>query len=208
MNTSVKIITSAFFIALMLLLSPRNARASEGTAEITSTVGEDLRCFATSVFLRNRDYKILVTCRDLVYPPSPDKTLYVIWVTPLDGGKSVRLGTLQFGKIEYTTRKPFSEFIVTSEITDRPRTPSENIVARGLVKTIDLLETGEPAATPTSSGPAEDFGEILEQPTPIPSPTVQESTGFFSKIRRGGIILAAGVFAVLIILAFLTRSRG
>jgi hypothetical protein len=204
----IKIITGTFFIALLLLSSAQKAQASEGNVEIKSTVGTDLRCFASSVFIKTRNYKILVSCRNVVYPPNDDLLVYVLWASPVDEGKPIRLGSLQFGKVEFNASKAFTELFITSERTDRPRSPSENVIARGIVESVEFLETGESGVTQLPTEPAETFGEILEQPTPAltATPTPEEGS-LFSRIRRGGIILAVGVFVVLVVLAILTRSR-
>lgn len=202
-----KILTSAFFIALALIASPGSAHASEGTAEIKSTTGDKTRCFASSVLMQNFEYKVIVSCRDLIYPPTEDSFAYVIWAVSLEDSKVLRLGSLGFGKVELRTKDAFSELFVTTERNDRPRNPSVNIVARGFMSSIDILEKGTPEDTTEATEPAESFAEILEQPTPTPTITTVTG-GITSGLRRTGIYFAVGVFILLLFIAFLTRSRG
>jgi hypothetical protein len=215
MNTLQKITTSAFFIALFLALSTTKVQATQGTIDLVSTTGEASRCYATSIKMPRPEYKILIACKDLIYPPTETEFVYVMWATPTAGGKPIKLGDLKYGKVEFISRKPFSELFVTIEETSRASKPSNNVVMRGSVQPIEFLETTQPTTeipeeqevTPTQ--PAESFGEILEQPLPSPTPTPTAApTGLFATLRRGGVILVAIAFIVLLILAYLTRSRG
>ncbi len=210
MTKQLKILTSAFFIALSLVLVSQKAQASEGTVELVSTTGTDTRCFASSVLMQNFQYKIIASCKNLVFPAKENKFAYVLWATPTEGGNSIKLGSLNLGKAEFGAKKPFSQLFVTTEANDKARVPStDSIVAQGTVKTIDHLEDElEPEPT---LGPAQDFGEIIERPTPAtfeqPQDTQQQG-GILSNLGRGSLIAIIGVFFVLIFLAFITRSRG
>ncbi len=210
MTKQLKILTSAFFIALSLVLVSQKAQASEGTVELVSTTGTDTRCFASSVLMQNFQYKVIASCKNLVFPAQENKFAYLLWATPTEGGNSIKLGSLNLGKAEFNVKKPFSQLFVTTEINDKVRAPSTNsIVAQGTVKTIDHLDYGiEPEPT---LGPAQDFGEIIERPTPttFEQPLEEkEQGGILSNLGRGSLIAVIGIFFVLLFLAFITRSRG
>lgn len=210
MSKRLKILTSAFFIAAALLLVGKPTHASEGTAEVISTTGEKARCLATSVLMQNRHYKIVVSCRDLIYPPTKDLLSYMVWATPVGGGNPERLGELGVGKAEFTTNTAFSDLLVTTEPDNRVRLPSDRVVMRGNIQSVSFLESAvEAAQAPPAEReePAEEFGEMIEEPTPTPTPT-PEQPRVLSGLQRAGIIFIIVVFVLILIIAAITRARG
>lgn len=208
MNKRLKVLTSAFFIALALFAGSGSVRASEGTAEIKSTIENGPNCYTASVLMENFEYKVTLSCRNVIYPPSEDQFAYMLWAVPIEGGRTIKLGALGVGKGIYKTKDAFSELFVTSEGNDKVRSPSANVVARGLVDQIEILKKGIPTDEAETTEPAESFGEIIKQPTPIPTliPT-DGGGGFLSGVKRTGIFFAVGIFVLLLFIAFLTRSR-
>lgn len=209
MSKRLKILTSAFFIAAALLLVGKPTHASEGTAEVISTTGR-ARCLATSVLMQNRRYKVVVSCRDLIYPPTPDLLTYMVWATPVGGGNPERLGELGVGKAEFTTNTAFSDLLVTTETDNRVRSPSDRVVMRGNIQPVSFLESAvEAAQAPPAEReePAEEFGEMIEEPTPTPTPT-PEQPRVLSGLQRAGIIFIIVVFVLILIIAAITRARG
>jgi len=204
-----KILTSAFFVAIALMLTASKAMASEGTAELASTTGQDTRCFVSSVLMPSLDYQILVSCRGLIYPPAADQFSYLLWATPISGKNPAKLGQLGVGKAQFKTNTAFASLFVTKEANDRVRAPSSDIVMQGNLQSIQYLETGTPQ-TPTGQEvkPAEKFGEILTQPSPKPTPTVTQQKGILSGISRIGVIFAVVLFVIILIIAAITRARG
>ncbi len=209
---SLKILTSAFFIGLSLLLTAGKVQASEGTVELTGTT--DARCFASSILTKNFQYKVIISCQNLIYPAGEGKFAYILWSVPNSGG-SLKLGALSVGKAEFTTKSAYSQLFVTAESNTKVRNPSNDVIMRGSVQPIPLLTSGQAqvpetqVTSPEATGPAENFGEILEEAEPIPAPAVEESTaGILGFLRKGGVVLAVGIFVILLILAILTRARG
>jgi len=202
-----KILTSAFFVALCLLVLAKPAHASEGTTQLTSTTGAAARCFVSSVLLKDLNYRVLVTCRDLTLPPAADAFVYSVWGTSSENGRPFKLGDLDVGKGEFRTSTAFTEVFITQEQSSRSRSPSETIL-RGAMQPISFLEGPAPAPTPTpqSGQPAENFGQIIEQPTPTPTPA--ESKGFLGGIQRVGLIAVIVVFVLILVIAAITRARG
>lgn len=210
MTKRLKLITSAFFVALsLMMLTAKPARASEGTAQLTSASGQNSRCFVSSVLMQNRSYKVVVSCRDLIYPPSKDLFSYMLWASPAEGGNPIKLGELGIGKAEFNTNKAFTDLSVTSEADNRARSPSERVIMNGTIQPFTIEGEVQPAQTKPEEKqePAEDFGEIIEEPTPTPTPTLQRSS-IFGGIKRAGIIAIVLIFVIIIIIAAITRSRG
>ncbi|OGY16590.1 MAG: hypothetical protein A2785_03285 [Candidatus Chisholmbacteria bacterium RIFCSPHIGHO2_01_FULL_49_18] len=200
-----KILTSAFFVALCLLVLAKPAQASEGTTQLTSTTGSPARCFVSSVLLKDLNFRVLVSCRDLTLPPAADAFVYSVWATSAENGRPFKLGDLDVGKGEFRTSTAFTEVFITQEQSSRSRSPSETIL-RGAMQPISFLEGPAPAPTPTpqSGQPAENFGQIIEQPTPTPA----ESKGFLGGIQRVGLIAVIVVFVLILVIAAITRARG
>lgn len=203
---SLKILTSALFITLALFIFSTPTHASEGTAELKSTTDNQTRCFVTSIRTQDFNFKVVVSCRDLVYPTDQGGFAYILWATPKAGGSPLKLGALGLGKAIFKSKKAFTQLYVTSERDAKVKKPSNNIVAKGIIKPIDILVTKNP--TPFQEEPAEDFGEIVDQPAPIIiEPQAGNDQGFFSGARRNSIIAIIGIFIIIIILAFITRSK-
>lgn len=214
MNKQLKLFTSSFFIALLLLLSIKTAKATEGTAELVSTSDTQTKCFASSVMMQDFRFKVITSCKNLVFPAAENKFAYMLWATPTSGGKTIKLGSLNLGKAEFTVKEPFSALFVTTEANTGAKAPSANsTVARGTIQSIQHLEKQqepEPEAVTARTTPAENFGEILEEPSPAATETVEEEEpdqGLLGSLGTGAIVGIIGIFLVLIILAIITRSR-
>jgi hypothetical protein len=195
------------FIASLIILTfglfafSKAAYASEGTAELRSLTDKSYRCFASSILTEAETYKVLITCRDLIYPPEVDKFAYVAWGTPLQGENPIRLGELGKGKASFQTKKAFSEIFVTVETSSTIKKPSGPTVMRGAVNPIAFSGSGEtisetPAASPTVTA------------TPI---TDQNVTNLGQKLKPslGRVLLIVFiVFLVIIVIAFVfSRAR-
>jgi len=206
---SLRLLSAAFFVAAALFLSgARAVHASEGTAELRSTTGQAASCFAASVLMPDYNYQVVVSCRDLIYPATPEEFTYTLWTNPTTGGNAAKLGDLGVGKAQFKTKTAFSSLLVTRERGNRARTPSADIVMQGAVQSIRFLEgTPQPTAPTARTTPAQSFGEIVEQPEA--SPTIAPQTGgFFSGVRRAGVIVAVVLFVIILIIAAITRARG
>jgi hypothetical protein len=204
-----KIFAIILLLAAAVLVASKPAQASEGTANLTSPTAENASCFISSVLLENRNYKLIVSCRDLIYPPSQDLFSYILWTTPAEGGNAIKLGELGVGKAEFNTNRAFSELFVTSEPDNRVRSPSDRVIMRGSIEPLNFEGKVEAAQAPPEEKeePAESFGEIIEEPTPTPTPIPQQP-GVLGGIRRAGIIALAIFFVIILAIAAITRSRG
>lgn len=187
------------FSALFFLKPIKTIQASEGISKIRSVSGGTFRCFLSSLQTQTLKYKILVSCRDLLYPANTGAYSYVMWANPEDGGKPDKLGPLGLGKAEFETKKAFTSVFVTTETNDKVRTPSKTVVMRGTLEPLAFLD--KPSAT---------------APTPTDKPSLGPENGqetssqnrLATALKRAGLVIAlAGLFIVIIFLFVLTRSR-
>jgi len=173
---------------LLFFLTVLPVEATEGIVELQSTTGERTRCFAVSILMEDYRYRVVVSCRDLIYPSEPDVFNYVLWGAPIEGSGAVKFGELNYGKVEFKVRDAFGGLYVTKE-RGNPRNPEGEVVMRGNVRLINFLDGSR---TPDQT---DTFGdEMSPTPTPIETPT-----GRSTLVRRLQIILPT-----LFIAGFLT----
>ena len=171
--------------------------ASEGTAEIYSVRGRAERCFLASILMQNGKYQIMISCRDLIFPPEQGVYGYVLWVYPVNGGDPVRLGSIGVGKGQYSTPVAFSGAYVSE---DRPvvRVGTRKIfpepVMRGTVEPLSLWTSGrmEPPTPTLSPTPV----SVREEATTTAGQTLRERLGKWLT-RVLGVLFAVGILVVL-----------
>lgn len=202
-----KRIISFLIVAFAFVLLAKNASASEGLVELRNTQGEDARCFASSILMSDQNYSILVSCRDILYPGGTEIFNYVVWANPVSGGNAFRLGTLNLGKVSFKTKTAFSSMFVTKEKNNNPSSPSSDVVMRGTLRPIAILESKKlnvPTVTPGTNQPEmvpPSPGEELVSPTP--APTV--SSGI-AKFLTGGILAIFGIAGIIFLLFIITKK--
>jgi hypothetical protein len=140
--------------------------------------------------MTDNKYTILITCKDLIYPPSVDTNAYIVWATPLNGGKPVRLGSLGYGRAEFRTANPFSALYISREKVNTQSlgrlSEASTVVMRG---NVDI----DPAAPPLIE---EGLGEeITATPTPKPA-----NSSLIAKIGTGAIITIVSIVMIIIML--------
>src|SRR3990172_7673898 len=196
------------FIIVGLFIFVKEIVASEGTVELRSTGTEPYRCFVASIRLKNLEYRVPFSCRNLIYPADENIFNYTMWATPVDGGNPVKLGALALGKGEFKTKTTFSNLFVTIERSSGTKTPTGRVVMRGDVMPIEFLEEVE-TSTPT---PEEELEEItpgeegeVEQETQEQLTTRQK---FVLALRRAGIAALFALIALIGLIFVITRSRG
>ncbi len=190
-----RLLVLAATVAFLALFSVKEAQASEGQVELRSTRGENARCYAASILMRDLKYRILVSCRDITYAADANLFIYLVWATPIDGSAPVKLGELGVGKIEYITVKPFSAIFVTEENNVNAAKPSNNVAMSGNIRPISFLEN-PPVPTPTPQ-PGQ---EVAPTPTPIP----QAAESVFVALKKAGLLFGA-VVVVIVLLVIVTR---
>src|SRR3989344_9373209 len=168
----------SFIVGLFLLA--KTSYASEGLVEIRSETDKDYRCFAASLLQANASYRVIISCRDLIYPPQPDLFTYIIWATPLDGGNPVKFGELGIGKASFETKVAFSNLFVTTERNRGVKRPEGQVVMRGSVESISFLDN------PTTPTPTLSVPEGEKEPTQEKLTTGQKLS---LALRRAGLVI-------------------
>lgn len=185
-KVSLGLLIATFFI----LIAGKATFASEGQIELRSTTGSQAQCYVLSGYLPGEaQYNILVICRNLIYPVSPEALRYVVWMTPTDGTAPKRLGDLALGKVTYKTNIPFSNMFVTQEKNTNINAPTGPTVMRGNVRPIPFLE-GTSQPQPDSSA----------EPILSPSPTPAPRSNVLSFLRSGAVITVISIFLILLML--------
>jgi len=182
-------------LGVFVFAGTKIASASEGTFELINQVGDDARCFATSILMPNLEYEILVSCRDILYPGGTEVFSYVTWANPVDGGNPVKLGTLDLGKVQFSTKKAFGSLYVTKEVDAKVRAPEGSVVMQGSLQRITILDN--PNAV---SAEKPELGNPEASPTPAPKSSP------LNVLRIGGVV--AFVLLVLILGLIFVITRG
>jgi hypothetical protein len=189
-----------FLILGIVLLKPRQASASEGLFELSSTTNQDYRCFAPSIQLLDSSYRVVITCRDLVYPAGDDIFSYMLWANPVDGGKAIKLGVLGFGRDEFKTKAAFSTLFVTTEKNKKTKTPEGPVVMRGNIKRISFLDKKEREAGEEEIAPTDE-----QEATPSPTPSTRDR--LIAGIKRAGLVALLAFAAIIGLVFVITRSK-
>lgn len=197
----IKILLTLGVIFALSAMTSKNTKASEGIFNVYSTQGQSMRCYASSIQMLDRKYNILVSCRDIVYPAQGEVFSYVMWATPVEGTKPIRLGTLGLGRAFFKTTKAFTSLYVTTEASKTPKSPSANIVMRGGIEKIPLLER------PTTPTPIPE-----DQITTSPEDQTDEQKSssrqrVVTGLRRAGIIIFVVLIAMIGLIFIITRTR-
>lgn len=195
-------------VALVLFFSVASpAIASEGLVELRNRVGEDARCFASSVLMSDQNYTILVSCRDILYPGGTEIFNYVVWATPLGGGNAFRLGTLNLGKVQFRTKTAFANLFVSKETSPNPSLPTGSIVMQGPVRPIALLVSKNlnTPTTTTGTNQPELVSPAPGEETETPVPTSAPRSGV-AKFLTGGILAVLGIAGIIFLIFVITKK--
>jgi hypothetical protein len=203
-----RILRLFLFLGVFFLLTSKIVHASEGTVELVSQTNKPTKCYATSLRMQNLQYKILFSCRYLIYPVDETIFNYVMWATPRDGGKAIKLGTLGLGKGEFKTKSAFTSLFVSTESNKKTKTPSGNVVLRGNVQPIEFLEE-ELTPTPTASEDSEAANgeeQVGQEDSQDQEMTTKDK--LLLALRRAGIAALFALVALVGIIFVVSRSRG
>lgn len=184
-------------VVLLLLVSAKTASAGEGIIELKNTIGEDARCFTTSILMQDLQYNVLISCRDIIYPGGTDIFNYIVWSTPQTGGVE-RLGELGLGKVEFKTKNPFTSLFVTRERDRKTTQPSGQVVMQGSVQNITFLDPANKAQAQAELGSP----TVTASPIPTPKPTSAVSR----ILAAGGVIAFIALFGVILLVFVVTRK--
>lgn len=195
-----KFLSAIIFIAL-LFFTVKTSFASEGTFELRSTDNNNYKCFAASLQQQNLVYKILVSCRNIVFPVNDTIYTYIMWANPKDGSAAVKLGSIGLGRAEFATAKAFTSLFVTAEQNPGVRTPTGPVVMKGSIIPVSFLEKPQPTQTPAEEGGS----ATVETPTPTPSSSVRDR--LLTGLKRAGLASGLALIAILGLVFVLTRPR-
>jgi hypothetical protein len=187
---NLKIAIGSILAVGILSLFATQASASEGIADMANVSGGPSHCYATSAFMQNQEYNILVICRDLLYPANAETLYYVVWAQPTAGGNPIRLGDLGLGKALYKTRTAFNRLYATQERSRDVKNPTGPVAMSGNMQPIGVL-------SPNSGNSAVSIdtnNQVIVTPTPTPGPS------FFSRFRTGGIITVVSIIVIIVML--------
>ena len=213
-NTCLKCALGVALVIVFFVMFSSTSKASEGIVELRNNIGGDSRCFAPSVLMTNFRYKILLSCRDLVYPApaAPNIFTYVLWAQAAENDKTQNLGTLGVGRGEFETKIAFSRLFVTQEYDAKARKPSDRVIMQGSVQPVALLEPGQPSKVVETVETSADQEEPTVAPTDAPKVVEDasdaQSGGGLSILRVvGGVLLGVIVFVVIVGLISTSRRR-
>ena len=207
-NNLFKMLIVAICVMAVSLIFPKNTSASEGTIELRGTGVEPYRCYATSIRMLEPEYRILFTCKFILYPAEEDVFNYAVWASPIEGTKPVRLGFIGQGRGEFKTKIQFSSLFVTTEPTKEVKTPTGRVVMKGNVEPITFLEeVKEYEPTPTLS----DEKRTNLTPTVTgqqETATVSTKDKILTAFKRAGVAAVVAIIALVGLIFVITRSRG
>jgi len=172
--------------------------ASEGDIVLANRANTAARCEGGSVLMQNLNYTIYMSCRDITYPGGVEVVNYIVWANPTSGGNPIKLGDLDLGKKEFSTKIAFNTVFVTVERDNNVRTPSGPTLLQGTVTPYKTLESAPRPGTTASPLPTGNGTDATVSATPAPR------TGF-ARLLTGGIIAFLGLFAIIFILFVITR---
>lgn len=184
----------------LLFVLHTNIKANEGETELRSTSDQEYRCYVYSQKMQDQNYRLLVSCRDLIYPGGETVFTYVLWANPLEGGSPNKLGELGFGKAEFKTKEAFIGLFVTTEENSRTKSPDGLVVMRGTLQSISFLDRPQ-SPTPTPEGAETEVSEeeLAEE--------VSTGSRILTALRRAGIVIILVLAAVMGLVFVLTRPK-
>jgi hypothetical protein len=206
----------AIFTSLIfLLLGAETAWANEGVASLSGP-DTNAQCFSASVLVDEEDYRLVMTCRNLIVPPETERLFYYAWARrvgaePVEGertglagfgrGAFIPLGGITRGKLSARIREAFEEVLITAETVARPREPNlDETVVSGLMQPISFEEVTE-VLQPTPTG---GVTRVTVEPTPHPTP-VGEGRGVVGTAFRIFLGVLGVILAVAVVITFLQR---
>src|SRR5512139_2399922 len=97
-----------FFGLVLLLFAYNISSASEGTFELRSTDANAYKCFAASLQMQNLTYKLILSCRNIIFPIDETIYSYILWANPKEGGNPIKIGSIGLGRGEYVLKSAFT----------------------------------------------------------------------------------------------------
>ncbi len=187
----------------LLIFSFKIASASEGTFELRSVDANKYKCFAASLQMQDLSYKVLISCRNIIFPVDDTIFTYILWANPKDGGNALKLGSIGLGRGEYTVKTAFTSLFITAEQNGAVKTPTGKVVMRGSIKPVSFLEK-EVTTTNNDNETTKDEEEQVAEPTPTKT-SVRDR--LLTGIKRAGLASGLALIAILGLVFVLTRPK-
>lgn len=198
-----KKVSKLLLFFFLLFFGYKITSASEGTFELRSTDVNKYKCFAASLQMQNLTYKVLISCRNIIFPVDDTIYTYVLWANPKDGGNVLKLGSIGLGRGEYSVKSAFTSLFVTAEQNGAVKAPAGKVVMRGSIKPVTFLEK-EITVTPGSDTDKNQENEETVEPTPTKS-SVRDR--LLTGIKRAGLASGLALVAILGLVFVLTRPK-
>jgi hypothetical protein len=185
-----------------LTVGVKVVRANEGMYYLENVRGGEAKCVAMSVLV-DTSFQIVVTCRQLIFPPEPPNIQrYILWAEGEELRRPTKLGEIKRGKLYVRTNKRFDVLSITAEekSVNRPTGPQMMV---GVREPIDFRLTPTPTPdwslypTPTSM----EATDSAEEATKSARRGILQSTG--GKIL---VIVLSGFVIFAVIVAIFTRK--
>jgi hypothetical protein len=188
------LLSTCFILLISLFLFIGHVFANEGNITMS---GGSVSCEGMSVW-KDSSYRILGRCNGLVYPYQERLDRYVLWVTPENETKPIRIDDIERGLFEGQTNKRFTSVFVTVEESSSPTVPGSIVIAQGIVTSFQNLQKGAPAAyaVPEQRLPQAPVITPTITPTKAPDTTLSPAS-----LRTGGALplILIGVLLIIVI---------
>ena len=193
-----------FILFLLIIFSAKTASGAEGTFELRSTDSNGYKCFAASLQQQNLNYKVLVSCRNIIFPVDDTIYTYVLWANPQDGSSAIKLGSIGLGRAEFILKPAFTSLFITAEQNPSVKTPAGNVVMKGSIKPITFLEKQITSANQETTD--QESASTVETPSPTPAGTSVRDR-LLTGLKRAGLASGLALVAILGLVFVLTRPR-
>lgn len=201
-----KLIVIFFILIGLFVLYPNKVAASEGVFELPSTNRESYRCYAISLLMANGQYKLLVSCRDLLFPPADRIGNYYLWGSSSFDGKVLKMGSLGIGKAEFSSKEPFTNLFVTIEENDKTKEPTGTVVMKGSLQKISFLDgqTVKPKPSVIEETQEEDL-EGSQSAQTIQNLSLKDK--LILGIKRSSVIAGVALIGLIGLIIVITRVK-
>lgn len=206
-----------FVLGLFVIV--KGAVANEGIVNLRG-MGKSA-CFAVSMYI-DGNYRVMMSCRELVTAISPEKNRYIVWYEDTFG-KIKNVAEIINGKMNSIVPVRFVKLFVTTEENDFPMKPSADVILSGYVQPIDfgkdipggvVLTTVTPTVevtptpTPTKEIKATPTARATAVITPRPTSTGQSGLGSALSTIFKVALFGFGLLLVVVgVFSFLQRRR-
>jgi hypothetical protein len=152
--------------------------------------------------MQDLNYKIIFSCRNIVFPVDETIYSYILWANPEGGGNAFKIGPISLGRGEYKVKPAFTSLFITAEQNPNVKNPAGKVVMKGSIKPITFLEKE------ITSG--EESNENVGAASPTPTPQTQKPSirdRILSGLKRAGLATGLALVTILGLVFVLTRPK-